>query len=56
MVTGAIVGRRGFGGQPFSQAAFYTLAISITFSLIAGVISVKKGDIRKHRKWMLRMS
>jgi len=54
MVTGGIVARRAFGGQPFSQAAFYFIALSIFISLVLGIINVKQGKIRTHRQWMLR--
>jgi len=51
-ISGAIVGRRAFGGSPNTQSAYYVSAIMIVGAALTGILNVK--NTRKHRKWMLR--
>ncbi|KAF5334582.1 hypothetical protein D9758_018128 [Tetrapyrgos nigripes] len=54
-IAGSIVARRSFGGEINQQSAYYLLGIMITFSMLMGLINVKK-DTRTHRRWMLSMA
>ncbi|KAJ7831968.1 hypothetical protein B0H13DRAFT_2240513 [Mycena leptocephala] len=53
-VSGAIVGRRSFGGELNVQSGYYAMGVMVVVSAIMGIYYVKK-DTRRHRKWMLRM-
>ncbi|KDQ13810.1 hypothetical protein BOTBODRAFT_110881 [Botryobasidium botryosum FD-172 SS1] len=51
-ISGAIVGRRAFGGSPNTQSAYYASAIMIVGAALMGISNVR--NTRLHRKWMLR--
>ncbi|KAJ6589624.1 hypothetical protein B0H19DRAFT_924030, partial [Mycena capillaripes] len=53
-ISGAIIGRRSFGGELNVQSGYYVLGLMIVFSGLIGISYVKR-DTRRHRKWMLRM-
>jgi len=53
MISGAIVGRRAFGGSPSTQFAYYMSAMMTIVAACLGIGNVK--NTRVHRKWMLRM-
>jgi uncharacterized membrane protein len=51
LTMGAIV---PFGG-PIAAAAVFTAGILFLISLIQAFVSIKRGDIERHREWMIRM-
>ncbi|KAJ7640161.1 hypothetical protein B0H17DRAFT_960598 [Mycena rosella] len=53
-ISGAIIGRRSFGGELTVQSAYYILGIMVVFAALLGGYYARK-DTRRHRKWMLRM-
>ncbi|KAJ7181434.1 hypothetical protein C8R43DRAFT_869378 [Mycena crocata] len=53
-ISGAIVGRRAFGGELNVQAGYYTMGILIVVSACMGLYYARR-DTRRHRKWMMRM-
>jgi len=52
-ISGAIVGRRAFGGDLNVQTTLYVATLLIIFSAGMGIFNVRR--TRKHRRWMLRM-
>ncbi|KAI1116259.1 hypothetical protein F5Y14DRAFT_449124 [Nemania sp. NC0429] len=57
-LTGALatlpIIRHSFGGEISAQAVTGLLLIFFTIFQVAGYVSVKQGNIRSHRQWMLR--
>lgn len=57
-VTGAMgtlpIIRHSFGGEIAAQAVSGLLLISFVVAQAVGYVSVKQGNVRRHRRWMLR--
>ncbi|CAE6477741.1 unnamed protein product [Rhizoctonia solani] len=54
LVCGAIVGRRGQGGDVNVQSAVYMLASASAYSVVMGCLEARRGAIDAHREYMLR--
>jgi len=52
-ISGAIAGRRAFGGDLNVQTSIYVVTLLIIFCAGMGIFNVRR--TRKHRRWMLRM-
>ncbi|KAH7339060.1 hypothetical protein B0J17DRAFT_659636 [Rhizoctonia solani] len=54
LICGAIVGRRGQGGDVNVQSAVYMLASASAYSVVMGCWEARRGAIDAHREYMLR--
>ncbi|EUC56579.1 transmembrane protein, putative [Rhizoctonia solani AG-3 Rhs1AP] len=54
LICGAIVGRRGQGGDLNIQAGVYMLASASAYSVVMGCLAARRGAIDVHREYMLR--
>lgn len=54
-VGAVMIGRRVFGGDLATQAAFGLLVVLSSFGLAMAVWNIKKLQVDEHRKWILRV-